>query len=92
MSKKVAVVSYVRELGLRLGVRLSHNNRDAASLLSATISAYPWLQTTVLFTNWYGLLCYFTDRAPEAQLVERRAAMREVVSSTPAGPTLKVFK
>ena len=27
-------------------------------------------------------------RAPVAQLVEHRAAMREVVSSTPAGPTL----
>ena len=26
------------------------------------------------------------------KLVEHRAAMREVVSSTPAGPTLKVFK
>ena len=31
-------------------------------------------------------------RAPVAQLVEHRAAMREVVSSTPAGPTLRVFK
>ena len=29
---------------------------------------------------------------PVAQLVEHRAAMREVVSSTPAGPTLRVFK
>ena len=32
------------------------------------------------------------NRAPVAQLVEHRAAMREVVSSTPAGPTLRVFK
>ena len=29
---------------------------------------------------------------PVAQLVEHRAAMREVVSSTLAGPTLRVFK
>ena len=27
-----------------------------------------------------------------AQLVEHRAVMREVVSSTPAGPTLRVIK
>ena len=31
-------------------------------------------------------------RAPVAQSVEHRAAMREVVSSTPAGPTLRVLK
>ena len=33
-----------------------------------------------------------TRCAPVAQLVEHRAVTREVVSSTPAGPTLKVFK
>ena len=33
-----------------------------------------------------------THRAPVAQLVEHRAVTREVVSSSPAGPTLKVFK
>ena len=31
-------------------------------------------------------------RAPVAQLVEHRAVTREVVSSSPAGPTLRVFK
>ena len=31
-------------------------------------------------------------RAPVAQLVEHRAVTREVVSSTPARPTLRVFK
>ena len=30
--------------------------------------------------------------APVALLVEHRAVMREVVSSTPAGPTLRVLK
>ena len=35
------------------------------------------------------MLCYC---APVAQLVEHRAAMREVVSLTLAGPTLRVFK
>ena len=34
----------------------------------------------------------YSHRAPVAQLVEHRAVMREVVSSTPAGPTLRVFK
>ena len=32
------------------------------------------------------------DRAPVAQLVEHQAAMGEVVSSTPAGPTLRSLK
>ena len=32
------------------------------------------------------------NRAPVAQMVERRAVTREVVSSTPAGPTLRVLK
>ena len=32
------------------------------------------------------------ESAPVAQLVEHRAVTREVVSSTPAGPTLRVFK
>ena len=32
------------------------------------------------------------DQALVAQLVEHQAAMQEVVSSTPAGPTLRVFK
>jgi len=30
--------------------------------------------------------------APVAQSIEHRTAMREVVSSTPAGPTLRVLK
>ena len=34
----------------------------------------------------------FLDRVPVAQLVEHRAIMREVVSSTLAGPTLRVLK
>ena len=32
------------------------------------------------------------NRAPVAQLAEHRAAMREVMSSTPAGTTLRVLK
>ena len=32
------------------------------------------------------------DRAPVAQLIEHRVVTREVVSSTPAGPTLRVLK
>ena len=39
------------------------------------------------------VVCSFTFyRAPVAQLVERRAVMREVVSSTLAGPSLRVLK
>ena len=37
--------------------------------------------------------CTDTDnQSPVAQLVEHRAVTREVVSSTPAGPTLRVLK
>ena len=32
------------------------------------------------------------NRTPVAQLVERRAETREVVRSTPAGPSLRVLK
>ena len=35
---------------------------------------------------------YQEDRGPVAQLVEQRFALREVVSSTLAGPTLRVLK
>ena len=32
------------------------------------------------------------NHAQVAQLVEHRAVMREVVSSTPAGPTIRILK
>ena len=35
---------------------------------------------------------YTNALSPMAKLVEHRAAMWEVMSSTPAGPTLRVFK
>ena len=38
------------------------------------------------------LMLILMFHAPVAQLVEHRAVTREVVSSTPAGPTLRVFK
>ena len=38
------------------------------------------------------MTCFDHNRAPVAQLVEHRAIMREVESSTPAGPTLTVLK
>ena len=57
-----------------------------------------WLIVMALFyLNDSGLIMSYAvipvpDRASVAQLVEHRAAMREVVSSTLAGPTLRVFK
>ena len=44
-----------------------------------------WKRISFLFC-----ICFY--RAQVAQFVENRAATREVVSSTPAGPTLRVFK
>ena len=52
------------------------------------------------FLNYFQKQCHIylqihvteIPRAPVAQLVEHRAVTREVVSSTPAGPTLKAIK
>ena len=44
------------------------------------------------FDLLHDLIVWRNYLAPVAQLAEHRAAMREVVSSTPAGPTLKVLK
>ena len=52
-------------------------------LLELEVSAY-W--------RYHGLQYNEFNRAPVAQLVEHRAVLREVVSSTPAGPTLRVLK
>ena len=38
------------------------------------------------------LINTLAHRAPVAQLIERRAVMREVMSSTLAGPSLRVLK
>ena len=38
------------------------------------------------------MLNQLSHRSPVAQLVEHRAVTREVVSSSPAGPTLRVLK
>ena len=38
------------------------------------------------------VVIFYDDRAPVAQLIEHRVVTREVVSSTPAGPTLRVLK
>ena len=44
-------------------------------------------------TFYAGRLAVFPIyRAPVAQLIERRVVTREVVSSTPAGPTFRVLK
>ena len=56
-------------------------------IISLDTTFCPWIERL----NPKSLVCK-THRAPVAQLVEHRAAMREVVSSTPAGPTLRVFK
>ena len=42
--------------------------------------------------EWLQQVARIVSRAPLAQLVELRAVTREVVSSTPAGPTLRVLK
>ena len=55
-------------------------------LLQHPFDFVEWCWTTLT------ALTAHVDRAPVAQLVEHRAVTREVVSSTPAGPTLRVFK
>ena len=39
-----------------------------------------------------GIHFLYKNRSPVAQLIEHRVVTREVVSSTPAGPTLRVLK
>ena len=53
---------------------------------SANLGQFNSIKTRVLERNPNG------NRAPVAQLVEHRVVTREVVSSTPAGPTLRVLK
>ena len=53
------------------------------------INDYP-LDNSIGFASVYPLDSDY--RAPVAQLIEHRVVTREVVSSTPAGPTLRVLK
>ena len=50
------------------------------------LSHFVFFYNDFLVTN-FPIYC-----APVAQFVEHRALMREAVSSTPAGPTLRVLK
>ena len=45
-----------------------------------------------VFSLYLRFIILAFHRAPVAQLVEHRAVMQEVVSLTPAGPTLRVLK
>ena len=64
---------------------------EIKDLLSTPISTR--VKTSVAFSmSKHFSFLTLVHRAPVAQLVEHRAAMREVVSSTPAGPTLRVFQ
>ena len=51
-----------------------------------------WIDVTRITTEAAQKRIIAEHRAPVAQLVEHRAVTREVVSSTPAGPTLRVLK
>ena len=54
---------------------------------------FEYIKGNLLFSGFYEKSDSFAlHRALVAQLVEHRAVTREVVSSTPAGPTLRVFK
>ena len=53
---------------------------------------WTWLKEGKLKRETESRIIAAQDQAPMAQLVEHRAVTREVVSSTPAGPTLRVFK
>ena len=55
------------------------------------VMALFYLNASGLIMSYYAVIPV-PDRAPVAQLVEHWAAMRKVVSSTLAGPTLRVFK
>ena len=88
MSARVADIACIAQATLK---RIHH-----ALLTHKRRFVFPDLNFILdLFTciNWANICVDLpTDRAPVAQLVEHWAVTREVVSSTPAGPTLRVFK
>ena len=61
-----------------------------ASCLFYNLSTEAWMNYTKYVAQCHG--GYHTFCAPVAQLVEHRNVMQEVVSSTLAGPTLRVLK
>ena len=71
----------------RLNLRLSREESFACK--SLLVDAH-----LVLYSPLDGTPCslFGQTRAPVAQLVEHRVVTQEVVSSTPAGPTLRVLK
>ena len=56
--------------------------------LAYTRASFSWILLPYTRVN---SLNHVVLRAPVAQLIEHRVVMREVVSSTPAGPTLRVL-
>ena len=66
-----------------LTIRILNLKKKKAKLLSRTVLKSKMTLLSLETTEY---------RAPAAQLVEHRAVTREVVRSTPAGPTLRVLK
>ena len=66
---------------------------DLVSPQKLMLSVLYYLLEFVVSNNMLAKIgCTCIYRAPVAQLVEHRTVTREVVSSTPAGPTLRVYK
>ena len=62
------------------------------SLTSKLVKYFALIWFSALPKERFARLAILVDSAPVAQLVEHQVVMREVVSSTPAGPTLRVSK
>ena len=73
------------------------HNREELKFLSRQHRNKDELQRSVIFYyyNNTGIITIITPvrgGAPVAQLIEHRSVTREVMSSTPVGPTLRVLK
>ena len=67
--------------------------KDCVKYLGVLIdSKLTWKQRILFISSKIRKALEIISSAPVAQLVEHRAVTREVVSSPPAGPTLRVFK
>ena len=81
-------------MGLKsLNVKLSHNLQKIISYTVISENDYNYKnRQSMTSCSLLRLLLLSYYSAPVAQFVEHRAVTREVVSSTPAGPSLRVLK
>ena len=91
--KAMRIAINTTEQELTLKVCKIYNTVCMISVSFRTQQNYKLFPKVLILTHRHrGHSSTSANRAPMAQLVEHRDVTREVVSSTPAGPTLRVLK